>query len=106
MTPSVTSQKADTRRTLEVTCWPWLGCWSNNIANSHSNLVHSTSEYCAPVWCCGGHTCHLPSMTPCALWLDAFTIKVFISFFCFFVWTSLHRVSLDVLEFGFCTLMK
>ena len=36
MTPWVTSQEADiTRRALEAACWLWLGCWSNNVANSH-----------------------------------------------------------------------
>jgi len=34
--PWVTSQKVDiTCRTLEVACLFWLGCWSNNVANSH-----------------------------------------------------------------------
>jgi len=36
--------------TLEVACWLWLGCWSNNVANSHLILVHSTAEYCAKLW--------------------------------------------------------
>ena len=35
----------------------WLGCWSNNFANSHLTLVHSTAEYCAPVWCRSANTC-------------------------------------------------
>ena len=35
-TPRVTSQKVDiTRRPLEAACWLRLGCWSNNVANSH-----------------------------------------------------------------------
>ena len=35
-TPRVTSQKVDiTRCILEMTCWLWLGCWSNNVTNSH-----------------------------------------------------------------------
>ena len=36
-------------------------------------LVHSTREYCAPVWCRSAHTrlINLPSKTPCELWLDA-----------------------------------
>jgi len=51
----------------------WLGCWSNNFANSHFTLFHSTADYCAPVWCRSAHTCliDLPSTTPCELWLDA-----------------------------------
>jgi len=36
-TPRVTSQEANiTRRGPEAACWLWLGCWSNNVANSHS----------------------------------------------------------------------
>jgi len=39
-TPRVTSQEVDiTRRTPEVACWLWLGCWSNNVANSRPSLV-------------------------------------------------------------------
>ena len=35
-TPWVTSQEANiTRHTPEATCWLWLRCWSNNVANSH-----------------------------------------------------------------------
>jgi len=35
-TPWVTSQEANiTCRTPEAACWLWLGCWSNNVANSH-----------------------------------------------------------------------
>ena len=36
-------------------------------------LVHSTAEYCAPVWCRSAHNRHIdpPSMTPCELWRDA-----------------------------------
>jgi len=35
-TPWVTSQEANiTRRTPEAACWLWLGCWRNNVANSH-----------------------------------------------------------------------
>jgi len=54
---SVTSQKVDiTHCTLEATCWLWLGCWCNNVANSHLTLVHSTAYYCASVWCRSAHT--------------------------------------------------
>ena len=32
----VTSQGSDiSGRALEAACWLWLGCWSNNAANSH-----------------------------------------------------------------------
>jgi len=34
-TPQITSQKVDImRRTSEAAWWLWLGCWSNNFANS------------------------------------------------------------------------
>ena len=34
--PRITSRKVDIAHcTLEAACWLWLGCWSNNIANSH-----------------------------------------------------------------------
>ena len=37
--PRVTSQKVDiTRSTLEAAYWRCLGCWSNNVANSHPKL--------------------------------------------------------------------
>jgi len=32
------------------------GCWGKNVVNSHSALVHSTAEYCAPAWCQSSHT--------------------------------------------------
>ena len=34
----------NTRRPAEVTCRVRIGCW-------RKNLVYSTSEYCAPIWC-------------------------------------------------------
>jgi len=45
-TPRVTSHKANImRRTREAACWFRLGCWGNNVANSHLALGHSTAEY-------------------------------------------------------------
>ena len=42
----VTTQKADiTRRILEVGCWPRLGFWESNVANSTSDLDNLTAEY-------------------------------------------------------------
>ena len=34
-TPRDTSQVDITPCALEAACWLWLGCWSNNVANSH-----------------------------------------------------------------------
>jgi len=45
-----------TRRTPEAVCWLRLGCWSNNVANSHLDLVHSTAENCAAVLSRSAHT--------------------------------------------------
>jgi len=50
-----------TRRAPEAACWLRLGCWSNNSANGHPSLVHSTAEYCALVWCRSTHTCLIDS---------------------------------------------
>ena len=75
-TPRVTSQKADImRRILEVSCWLWLGCLSNNSTNSHLSpgafnirkLLSCLVPQCS-------HTSHWSSltwMTLCELWLDA-----------------------------------
>jgi len=36
LTPWVTSQKVCiARRTVRGPCWLWLGCWANNVGNSH-----------------------------------------------------------------------
>jgi len=57
-TPRVTSQKADiARRTAEEACagsgWS-AGATTPRIATLA--LVHSTAEYCSPVWCSIAHT--------------------------------------------------
>ena len=69
-TPWVTSQEANiTRRTLEAVCWLWLGCWSNNVVNSHPWPGHSTAEYCTPVWCHNAHTRLIDPTINDALWI-------------------------------------
>jgi len=60
-TPHVTSQKAEiTRRTLEAGCWLWLGCWSNNIANSRPSLGAFNSRV--------PHSCLSPQCSQPPLW--------------------------------------
>ena len=54
-TPWVTSQEANiTRRAPEAACW---GAGTIMLRIATVALVHSTAEYCAPVWCCSAHTC-------------------------------------------------
>ena len=73
-TPRVTQQNIDiTRRTLEAVCWLWMGCWSNNVANSHlsprpchSSVLRSfLAPQCSypPHWPC--HQRRLRIMTGC-----------------------------------------
>ena len=33
------------------------GAWATTLRIATLALVHSTAEYCAPVWCCSAHTC-------------------------------------------------
>ena len=33
-----------------------VGCWNNNLANSHLSRVHSTAENRAPAWCRSAYT--------------------------------------------------
>ena len=55
-TPSVTSQEANiTRRTPEAACWLRLGAGTTTLRTATLALVHSTAEYCAPVWCRSAH---------------------------------------------------
>ena len=75
----LTSQNADiTCRTLEAACWLWLGCWKNNVANSHlspwstqqqSTGLLSGSAVLTPA------SLYLSSTTPCELWLDACVLQ-------------------------------
>ena len=56
----VTSQKADiTCCTLEAACWLWLGCWSNNVVNSHPSPGTFNCRVLCSVWCCSAHTHHI-----------------------------------------------
>ena len=58
-TPRVTSQKADmTRSTLEAACWLGLGCWGNNVANSHLSPDPFNSRILRS--CLVPHCSHLP----------------------------------------------
>ena len=53
-TPWVTSQEANiTRRTPEAACW---GAGATTLRTATLALVHSTAQYCAPVWCRSVHT--------------------------------------------------
>jgi len=70
-TPWVTSQNVDiTLCTLEVVCWLWLGCWSNNAANNHLSPGPFNSKvlYSAPVWCRSACTCLIDPAINNALW--------------------------------------
>ena len=40
-----------TRRAPEVACWLRLGAGATTLRTATLALVHSTAEYCAPVWC-------------------------------------------------------
>ena len=55
-TPWVTSQADITCRSPEAACWLRLGCFSTTLRTATLALVHSTAEYCAPVWWCSAHT--------------------------------------------------
>ena len=48
------------RRTPETACWLRLGCWSNNIANSH----HSPGAFNRKVRSCLVPQCLLPPIDP------------------------------------------
>ena len=58
------------QRRLAGSAW---GAGATTLESATLVLVHSTAEYCAPVWCRIAHTSPsiLPSTTPCELWLDA-----------------------------------
>jgi len=49
------------------------GAGATTLRTATIALVHSTAEYCAPVWCRSAHPASLtpPSTTPCELSLDA-----------------------------------
>jgi len=75
--PRITSRQVDIAHcTLEAACWLWLGCWSNNIANSHlspgsfnSRVLHSCQvPQCShlPHW-----LCHQRRFVTCD-WMPAF----------------------------------
>jgi len=50
-------QEADiTCRTLEVASWLQLGAGATTLWTATLTLVHSTTEYCALVWCRSAHT--------------------------------------------------
>ena len=59
----------NTRCTAEATCWIGMGCWSKNSSHSDPvlDLLYSTAEYCAPVWCRSAHTRFIDSVLNDAL---------------------------------------
>ena len=53
------------------------GAGATTLRTSNLALVHSTAEYCAPVWCCSAYTCPIDRSTkPCELWLDACVLQL------------------------------
>ena len=55
-TPWVTSQEANiTRRIPEAVAGSGWGAGVTTLRTATLALVHSTAEYCAPVWCCSAH---------------------------------------------------
>jgi len=70
--PRLTSQKADiTRRTLEAACWFGLGCWDDNVANSHLSPGIFNSRVLHSCLVLIHSSLILSSTTPYKLWLDA-----------------------------------
>ena len=60
-TPWVTLQEANIMRcTPEAACWFWLGCWSNNVANSHPSP--------GPFDCRVLHSCLVPQCSYPPYW--------------------------------------
>jgi len=49
------------------------GAGAATLRTATLDLVHSTAEYCTPVWCRNAHACliDLSSTMPCELWPDA-----------------------------------
>ena len=43
------------------------GAGAKTLCTATLSLVYSTVEYCAPVWCCSGHTCLIDSVLNDAL---------------------------------------
>ena len=74
LTPWVTSQKVCiARRTVRGPCWLWLGCWANNVGNSHLSpgLFNRSVLRSCPVPQCSQPPTERRPPTPGELWLDA-----------------------------------